>query len=90
MAVSFQKVAGGRGWALVDRPFKEEFRFGHKPWHRVALLVAAILCAFIALGAGAGGAVGVSAGFGGAAALLGFLAFWRAGRIGRPDRPDPH
>jgi hypothetical protein len=54
---------------------KEEFRFGHKRWHRVALVVLAIPFDYMALIFGAdAGELGVATGFGGAAAILMLLA----------------
>lgn len=82
----YRKATGRSGWAVVRANLKEEFRFGHKRWHRVALIVLAIPVAYMALIFGAGaGEVGVAAGFGGAATILILLALL-AHRKHRPTR----
>ena len=85
-AIWYGRVTGKGMWALVSPKLKEEFRFGHKPWHQVALVVAAVPFAYMALIFGAGaGEVGVAAAFGGAAAFFVFLAVL-ANRRHRPTR----
>jgi hypothetical protein len=73
-AIWYRRATGKGVWALVGPSLKEDFRFGHKRWHRVALVVAAVPCAYAALIASAGGEAGLALVFVAAAAILVFLA----------------
>jgi hypothetical protein len=67
--------ATGKGlWALMSPGLKEEFRFGHKGWHRIALVVAAVLCGYTTWLLWAVGGAGAAAVFGSAATIFIFLA----------------
>ena len=85
-AIWYGRVTGKGVLAVVSPRLKEEFRFGHKPWHRVALVFVAVPLAYMALLFGVGGGeVGRAAAFGGAAAFFVFLAVL-AHRRHRPTR----
>ena len=66
MAIFLSIVLTGRALSRTGEPFsdlrwywprgvKNELRFGHKPWHRVAIVVAAVPFAYMALLMWAGG-----------------------------------
>ena len=69
---------------------KEEFRFGHKPWHRVATVVAAGPFLYMALITWAGGEVraAVTCGAIGAALLLLAYLFHIRAQSRAPDQPE--
>ncbi len=70
IAIWYRRATGKGVWALVGPGLIEDFRFGHIRWHRVALVVAAVLFAYSALIASTVGEGGLAASFGAAATIL--------------------